>query len=73
MKNITLVCPQCQQSTDLMRDKATGLWELPNGYASISNLSWKYLEDMWRNLHAQTCVKNIKTRFRLFNFSRKPT
>ncbi|MGB5717875.1 MAG: hypothetical protein WBN81_12365 [Gammaproteobacteria bacterium] len=71
MKNITLVCPKCQQSADLMRDSATGLWELPNGYSSVSNLSWKYLEDMWLKLHAQNCVKKIKNKFSLFSFSRK--
>lgn len=71
MKNITLVCSKCQKSADLQRDAATGLWELPNGYSSISNLSPKYLEDMWHNLHAQTCVKKVKTRFRVLNFNRK--
>lgn len=71
MKNITLICPECQQSTDLLRDSATGLWELPNRYSSVSNLSWKYLEEMWLASHAQNCVKKLKSRFRLLNFSRK--
>jgi hypothetical protein len=71
MKNITLVCPKCQQSADLQKDSVTGLWELPNGYSSVSNISRQYLEDMWHHSHDQTCAKRIRSRFRLLNFTRK--
>lgn len=71
MKNITLTCPECHQSTDLLRDSSTGLWELPNRYSTISNISWKYLEEMWLASHAQACEKKPKPRFSLLHFSRK--
>ena len=64
MKIMTLNCPKCRQSTEILRDDNTGLWELPKRYASISNLSWQYLEQLWLKGHNQVCEKEPKTRFK---------
>ena len=63
MKIMTLTCPKCRQSTEILRDESTGLWELPKRYSSISNLSWQYLEQLWLKGHNQACEKEQKTSF----------
>jgi hypothetical protein len=63
MKIMTLTCPKCRQSTEILRDENTGLWELPKRYSSISNLSWQYLEQLWLKGHNQACEKEPKTSF----------
>jgi len=60
MKIMTLTCPKCRQSTEILRDENTGLWKLPERYASISNLSWQYLEQLWMQSHVQDCEKELK-------------
>ena len=63
MKIMTLTCPKCRQSTEILRDESTGLWELPKRYSSISNLSWQYLEQLWLKGHNQACENEPKTSF----------
>ena len=64
MKIMTLICPKCRQSTKILRDENTGLWELPKPYSSISNLSWQYLEQLWLKGHIQDCKKEPKICFK---------
>jgi len=64
MKIMTLTCPKCRQSTEILRDEITGLWELPKRYSSISNLSWQYLEKLWMKGHIQDCEKEPKISFK---------
>jgi hypothetical protein len=63
MQIMTLKCPKCLKSIEILRDENTGLWELPKRYSSISNLSWQYLEKVWLKGHNQACEKEPKTRF----------
>jgi len=62
MKRMTLKCPKCMKSIDILRDENTGLWQLAKRYSSISSLSWQYLEQLWLKGHNQACEKEPKTR-----------
>ena len=55
MERKQIVCERCRQSSDMIRDFTTGLWELPIGKAMISRLSWEDLGKTWLESHSREC------------------
>ena len=55
MESKKLVCKNCSESKDIIKDSFTGMWELMVGYASISNMSWEFIEKTWLELHRREC------------------
>ena len=62
MDSKKLECRQCHQTEVLRRDTQTGMWELMVGYASISNSSWRYLEETWLDINHQGCLDRPQAR-----------
>ena len=58
MERKRVVCEHCRQSSDIIRDFTTGLWELPIGQAKISRLSWEDLGKTWLESHSRECRDN---------------
>jgi len=59
MERKRIVCDRCRQSSDIIRDFTTGLWELPLGQAKISRLSWEDLGKIWLESHRWECREDL--------------
>jgi hypothetical protein len=58
-----LQCPWCHQKATVFFDSDYGLWEIPQGFAWVSNRSLAHLEQGWLEAHHPECMQHVRESF----------